>query len=249
MKKKSYQIVFEDNEVVVIDKSPGVLSIPDRYDSSLVNIYQLLKDRFGNIYQVHRLDKFTSGLMVFAKTEGSLKSFSTQFENHSVEKIYEAIVEGFLPEDSGLINVPIAYNSNKRKMTVQKNGKESSTYFKIVENFDGFAHIKLKLETGRTHQIRVHLEYIACPLLVDPVYGMRDGFYLSSIKRKYSRSKKEEERPLLQRTPLHAQSLKFIHPTTEEEMSFESTLPKDMVACIKQMRKWKPFKEQNQWNA
>lgn len=244
MKQLSYSIIHEDADLVIINKSAGVLSIPDRYDPTLKNIYQLLKERFGSIYQVHRLDKFTSGLMIFVKTEAALKDLSLQFENNQVEKIYEGIIEGILPEESGIIEAPIAYNSNKRKMTIQKNGKPSTTYFKAVETFDGFSHVKLKLETGRTHQIRVHLEYIGCPLLVDPVYGLRDGFFLSTIKRKYRGSKKEEERPLLSRTPLHAQSLSFKHPTSKEVLNFECELPKDINACLKQIRKWKPYKDQ-----
>jgi len=244
MKQLPYKLIHEDEELVIINKSAGVLSIPDRYDGSLKNIYQLLKDRFGSIYQAHRLDKFTSGVMMFAKTEAALKDLSLQFENNQVEKIYEAIIEGILPEESGIIEAPIAYNSNKRKMTIQKNGKPSKTYFKAVEKFDGFSHIKLKLETGRTHQIRVHLEYIACPLLVDPVYGLRDGFLLSTIKRKYRGSKNEEERPLLSRTPLHAKSLVFKHPKSKETVNFESEVPKDINACLKQLRKWKPYKDQ-----
>ncbi|MEL6987289.1 MAG: RluA family pseudouridine synthase [Bacteroidota bacterium] len=247
MKRRAYHIIFEDEHLVVLEKSAGVLSIQDRYDIQQKNIASLLEERYGKIFILHRLDKFTSGLMVFAKTQEAHRKLSQDFESHKVEKLYIAIIENIPQEVSGKIDIPIGYNSQLKKMTVQAKGKESITYFKILEAFDGFSFLKLKLETGRTHQIRVHLSYMSCPLLVDDKYGMRAEFFLSSIKRKYRSSLSKEERPLLNRTPLHANELSFLHPISQSPLKFTSETPKDMNAVLKQLRKCAPLKDQLFW--
>lgn len=234
--KKKIDILFEDEMIVVINKPPNFLTIPDRF-KDLPNLLSFLQKKYENIFTVHRLDKETSGVVVFAKTAEAHAILSKQFEKREVKKIYHALVEGVFFDKKGLIDKPIAPSQSRLgKMIVHQRGKPSQTKFEVKEEFKHHSYLEIELLTGRQHQIRVHFAALGHPLLVDKLYNKDQGFYLSSIKRKYKSS--EEERPLMDRLSLHAGYLEFDHPKTNERLVFEAELPKDFKAVIKQLSKW-----------
>lgn len=233
-------ILYQDDAIVVVDKPADVLTIPDRFDPELPSLSHLVSKRIGTTaLPVHRLDRPTSGVIVFAKTTDAQRSLSTQFEERSVEKIYQAIVDGRPSNPSGLIDQPLAPHPSKLgRMIVSNKGKSAQTKYTVTDFFGGYSLLDLELLTGRTHQIRVHLAFIGHPLMVDPFYGNRSEFLLSSLKRrKFNLKKEATERPLLSRVPLHAGRLSFNHPTTGERVTFASDFPKDMRAVIAQLQK------------
>lgn len=238
-----FDILHQDDHVIVVNKPANLLSVPDRYTAEIPNLTHLLGDRFGDpIIAVHRLDKPTSGAIVYARTPEAHKELNRQFQDREVDKIYHAIVDGQPPLDEEIeVDEPIANNPGQTgKMMVSNRGKYALSIFKNMENFGHqFSLVGAQIFTGRTHQIRVHLAYAGFPLMVDPFYGKREEFKLSEIKRRFNLRKEEEERPLLNRVPLHASKLSFDHPATGERMSFEAKMPKDMRAVLNQMRKLK----------
>lgn len=238
--KKNIGILYEDEAIVVVNKPSDFLTVPDRFHHHLPSLFQYLKEKNDDTFIVHRLDKETSGLVCFAKTKEAHRNLSMQFENRSVQKIYLALLTGVVANDSGIIDKPIAESMTRRgKMIIAKRGKPSVTHYKVLEFFKNFTLVEADIKTGRTHQIRVHFKEIGHPLAVDSLYGSQDAFLLSSIKRnKYNKNKHQEERPLMSRTSLHAHRLTLTHPVTNEEMTFESELPKDFAAVLKQLRKW-----------
>jgi len=235
-------ILYQDDQVIVVNKPANLLSVPDRYDPDIPNLTKLLGQRYGDpIYTVHRLDKPTSGAIVYARTAEAHRELNRQFEEREVDKVYHAIVEGQPGEGEIEVDEPIANNPGQTgKMMVSNKGKYALSIFKQMESFGHqFSLVGVQIFTGRTHQIRVHLAYAGYPLMVDPFYGKRTAFKLSEIKRRYNLGREEEERPLLSRVPLHAARLAFDHPATGERMEFEAPLPKDMRAVINQLRKLK----------
>ncbi len=240
MGKPKIDILHEDEAVVLVNKPPGMLTIPDRYDPSLPNLLHWLKSRWDSIYVVHRLDKDTSGILCFARTEAAHKHLSLQFQQRTVDKHYLALVDGIPQPATGTIDLPIAKSKTSgAKMVVGQNGKPALTLYETVEVFGQHALLALNIKTGRTHQVRVHMEAIGHPLVVDPMYGRRGAIYLSEIKgRRFKRSKGEEERPLVSRVTLHSHRLVFDHPSTEERISFEAEPPKDFRALVRQLGKW-----------
>jgi 23S rRNA pseudouridine1911/1915/1917 synthase len=238
LKKNGGGILLEDETVIVLNKPAGLLVLPDRFDRKLINLYELLKETFGTIFIVHRIDRETSGVVLFAKTAEAHAFLNTAFEQRQVSKLYQAIVVGSPNSDSGCIDLPIAENEHGvRKMKIdKKNGKEAITDYKVLERFQGNALIEAKPHTGRTHQIRVHLSALGFPILADPLYSNSGWFFLSSIKRNYKSN--GEEKPLLARTALHAFSLSFMNPATGETMFIEAPLPKDMETVLKVLKKY-----------
>lgn len=234
--KGSYQVIFEDNDIIVVDKKANVLTIPDRFDPTRSNLKSILASKYKEIFVVHRLDLETSGLIVFAKNEVAHQHLSLQFQERTVTKIYTAICQAPL-EDSGIIDKAITESKTKKgKYIAALKGKESITEYKVVQKLNQYAVVELNLLTGRTHQIRVHMNHIGASLIVDKKYGLYSEFKLSQIKKlKFNRN--YQERPLLSRSALHASRLTIKHPKTAEEMTFEAPLHKDMKAVIFQLEK------------
>jgi RluA family pseudouridine synthase len=238
LKNNGGGILFEDDTIIVVNKPSGLLVLPDRFDRNLVNLYELLKEVFGSIFIVHRIDRETSGVVLFAKTPEMHALLNTAFEQREVEKKYHAIVVGFPAVDGGHIDLPISESvRGTRKMKVdKKNGKQAITDFKVLERYIGYAFVEARPHTGRTHQIRVHLSAYGTPILADPLYGNGKWFYLSNIKRNYKSN--GEEKPLLARTALHAFSLSFMNPATHSKILMEASMPKDMSTVLKVLRRY-----------
>jgi len=232
-------IVFEDEHFLAINKQAGILTIPDRFRKDIPNLYAMLSTDREELYTVHRLDKFTSGGLLFAKNKEVHKALSESFMERIPEKYYLAIVDGVPRESSGEIDQPLTESMVTRgKMLIHPRGKQSKTSYEVLQNFVKFSLLKVKIHTGRLHQIRVHLAHIGHPLMVDSLYGNREEFYLSEIKgRKFHMKKGEEERPLLTRQSLHSHRLIIPHPVSGETLDLEFEPPKDMRATIKQFEK------------
>lgn len=168
---------------------------------------------------VHRLDKDTSGLLVVAKTDEAHIKLSEALKSHQIKRIYYAICEGVLKEDSGVVDAPIGRHPvNRLKMAIVPNGKEAVTYFEVLERFDKYTFVKLRLKTGRTHQIRVHMSYIGYPLLGDGIYG---------------RAKNEFG---VEGQVLHAGEIEFVHPITSKVLHFSADLPEYFVEILNMLR-------------
>ena len=217
-------IVYEDDDLLVINKASGMVvhPAPGHYSGTLVNalLYRFQLEG-GEKYRpgiVHRLDKDTSGLMLVAKNEKTHEALSMMIANKEVERHYLAIVDGVIKHDTGTIDAPIGRDPNNRqKMAVTDvHGKESITHFKVLETFSNHTLVECILETGRTHQIRVHMAYIGYPVSNDPMYG---------------RGKSTEFGQML-----HSKSIKFKHPSTGKELFFEVDPPQEFLDNLEQLR-------------
>ena len=237
MVKIDEYILLEDENLVVLNKPPGLLTIPDR-EGKEVSLKRLLQAKYGDVFTVHRLDKETSGVVVFAKNEATHKMLSLQFENRETKKIYNGLVLGSPLPLSGVVNEPIAeHPSRKGVMTVHKKGKESSTEYEQLERFRLFSWMRFRILTGRTHQIRVHMKFLGHPVVCDNLYGDGKPVFISQIKSRYKLSQaEEEERPILNRLALHS-SLLLFRSLDGKDYDVEAPLPKDLGAVLNQLGK------------
>jgi 23S rRNA pseudouridine1911/1915/1917 synthase len=240
MAKQQIEIIHEDEDLIVVNKPPGVLSIPDRHQPGKINLQHYLTEHYGRIWVVHRLDRETSGILCFARNAAAHRHLSLQFEGRTIGKTYQALVDGLPAAPEGKIDKPIGpHPSQPGKMTILRHGKPALSRYRVVETFRQFAFLEVDLLTGRTHQIRVHLASIGHPLVIDPLYGKREAFFLSEVKGSAYRLRKgKEERPLMTRLTLHAGQLSLNHPAHDKRRAFSAPLPKDFAAVIKQLRKW-----------
>ena len=234
---KPLEIIFENEAFVVVNKPAGLLSVPDR-EGKEVSLKKILRDKYGEIFVVHRLDRDTSGVILFARTEEAQRSLSQAFEQRQVEKYYLGIVRGLLPAKSGSIEEPIMEHPGKKGvMVINKKGKPSLTEYEVEEEFGKFSLVKFLLHTGRTHQIRVHMQSLGNPIVVDELYGDAQPVLISSFKKNYHLSLKEEtERPILNRLGLHSWKLGFTNEKGDT-YNFEAPMPKDMKALLQQLNK------------
>ena len=210
-------IVYEDSDLLVINKPQGMVVHPaaGHYEGTLVNaLLAHCKDELSDINGVlrpgivHRIDKDTSGLMLACKNNFTHLKLADMLSRHEIVREYRALVYGYVKEDRGMVDAPIGRSSNdRRKMAVSKDGKSAVTHFEVVERLGEITDMKLVLETGRTHQIRVHMAYINHPVVGDPVYASR--------RKNYG----------LAGQALHSQAITFVHPRTGETMHFETDLP------------------------
>jgi 23S rRNA pseudouridine1911/1915/1917 synthase len=233
-------IIFENDNIVAVNKPSGLLTLPDRFDAELESLKGILTKKYGQIFVVHRLDRDTSGLIIFAKTADAHQYYSRLFEDRKVKKIYVGLVQGILPVEEGSFDQPIGEHPfTKGKMAVVRKGKHALTHYTVLETLSKYSWVSFHIETGRTHQIRVHLQNAGHPLACDPLYGSDAPILLSSIKKNFKLSKTAEtERPLLNRLALHAWKLSL--PTQDGKiLELEAPVPKDLEACLKQLRKWK----------
>jgi 23S rRNA pseudouridine1911/1915/1917 synthase len=234
-------ILLETDDFIALDKPAGLLSIPDR-EGKEPSLKSQLRSKYGNIFTVHRLDRDTSGAIIFAKNEATHKCLSKIFEERGVGKIYQGIVLGTPPQEKGSIDLPIMEHPTKPGiMVINQRGKSSLTDYDLLEAAGPYSLLQFRIHTGRTHQIRIHMQSIGHPIACDDLYGDGKPIFLSSIKRNFKLSKAEEaERPLLARLALHSQLLRFTDATGKTH-SIEAPLPKDLRALLQQLKKWKPL--------
>ncbi len=249
--KMDLNIVFEDNVLMVLNKPAGMVVHPGsgNYHGTLLNgvawylqqnnpaLSEETLPRFG---MVHRIDKNTSGLLVLAKTDVAMRQLAKQFFDHTVKREYVALVWGNVENDSGTIRAHVGRHQRFRKLFEAypdgEHGKEAITHYEVLERFGYVTLIRCKLETGRTHQIRVHMKYLGHPLFSDDFYG-GDKIVKGTI---YTRYKQFVENcfAICNRQALHARTLGFIHPVTEAVLNFECPVPADMEEVIEKWRKY-----------
>lgn len=242
-------IVYEDEDIVILNKEAGMVVHPGigNYSGTLVNAlafhFKDLPANGGDLTRpglVHRIDKNTTGLMVIAKNEATMTSLSKQFYDRTIDRRYNALVWGELKEEEGTIDGHIGRSLKNRKvMTVfpeGEYGKHAKTHYKVLERFGYISLVECKLETGRTHQIRVHFQHIKHPLFNDLEYG-GDKILKGTTFTKYKQFVENCFR-MIPRQSLHAKSLAFTHPRTKEWMKFDSELPEDMKSVIEKWRNY-----------
>jgi len=231
------KVVYEDEDIIVINKQFGLVTHPGagNWTGTLANAllyYDPTLSRLDRAGIVHRLDKNTSGLMVVARNEKSQKYLVEQLQNHSVDREYSAIVYGHMIA-GGTVDQPIGRDSKDRvKQAISESGKEATTHYRAIDRFKSHTHVKAILETGRTHQIRVHLSYVGHSLVGDPMYGGRVRF-----PKKASEELKEALRNF-KRQALHSKKLTLNHPISGEVMSWKAPLPDDMLELLSVLKKF-----------
>ena len=222
-------VVYEDADVIVVNKPSGMVvhPAPGHPDGTLINA--LLYHCAGTLSGiggalrpgiVHRIDRDTSGLIIAAKNDAAHQYLSAQLADHTLARTYECIVVGALREDRGTVNAPIArHPTDRKRMAVVAGGREAVTHWEVIARYPGYTHVRCRLETGRTHQIRVHMAYIGHPILGDTVYGAK------------------KEVPGLTGQCLHAVGLRFLHPRTHEVVELSCPLPDEFTRMLQKIRK------------
>ena len=244
-------VLFEDDHLLALDKPAGLLSSPDRYDPQRPNLMKLLhaaiaagkpwarERHLTYLMNAHRLDFETSGVMLLAKNKPALVALANLFGSEKPLKKYVALVRGTPAEDKFDVDAKLAPHPLKiGLMRVDpKNGKKSRTRFEVLEKFSDYTLLQCEPLTGRTHQIRVHLRYAGFPVVADELYGGKK-LWLSRLKRDYRLKPGHEERPLLSRVALHAETLTLPHPITGRMVTVIAPWPKDLKVAVKYLRQF-----------
>jgi 23S rRNA pseudouridine1911/1915/1917 synthase len=241
------EVLYQDEHVVVINKPSGMVVHPAKghWSGTLAGALQF---HFGPSLSaagglsrpgiVHRLDRDTSGAILVARSDQAHRHLARQFAARSIEKEYFALVAGCPERDRDVVDRPIGFHPRVReKMAILRDdadARPAQTFYEVIERFDGFAALRLRPKTGRTHQIRVHLGHLGCPVLCDRQYGGR-----SRLSRGELRRDPADETVLLERQALHARRLTFLHPATGERLTVEAPLPADILAVLEALRQWR----------
>ncbi|MCX5654729.1 MAG: RluA family pseudouridine synthase [Planctomycetota bacterium] len=239
-------VLYEDEDMVVVNKAPGIIVHPARGNphGTLVNAVAYHAESLSKVGGpwrpgvVHRLDRNTSGVIVFAKNDTAHMRLARQWEDRTVEKEYVAIVEGVPELDADVISEPLGKDRRIRDRYAVRHdgtGREAHSHYEVSETFDGFAVLHVWPRTGRTHQIRVHLAHIGHKVVADRQYGSRDKVMLQEI----ARGRADHDEVLLERQALHAASLTLQHPSSREPLHFEAPLPEDMSKLLAALRQWR----------
>ncbi|HEY2827320.1 MAG TPA: RluA family pseudouridine synthase [Pirellulales bacterium] len=240
------EILFEDEHLAAINKPPGMVVHPAKghwsgtLTAALAFHFQQLSGAGGSTRPgiVHRLDRDTSGVLIVAKTDSAHYALAEQFAARTVEKQYFAIVVGAIDRDRDMIDMPVgAHPYQREKMAIRRDHQTSrpaQTMYEVAERFDGFAAVNVRPKTGRTHQIRVHMAAIGCPVLCDKQYGGRADITRGEIRRQ-----PDDQAVLLARQALHAQRITLVHPVTGTVMTFEAPLPADLQTVLSKLREYR----------
>lgn len=248
MAKNNIEIIYEDQQIIAVNKPAGISFASDRTGKiNLIDFLQIRRNKEQKLKIVHQLDKDTSGIMILAKNTDAQRKLSEYFEKGQVRKIHLALITGSPSEKTGMIDAPIMQSKkNSQIMEVDlKKGKDAQTKWELLANFGSISLIAARPITGRTHQIRVHLQYAGMPLAIDPLYGQNQAVMLSSFKADYKLGKFSEEKPLIDRLTLCAYELEM------ENLHLVAPLEKKFKATIKMLTKYNPHgpdaftKEQN----
>jgi len=210
--------LFMDERILVINKPAGIPVLPDGWEKDAPYLVKMLEEEYGKVFIIHRLDKVTSGVMVFARTAEAHRTLNMQFENHEAEKVYHAIMEGQPKWDEKTAKFPLRANVGKKHRTMvdDKNGKPSETRFRILKRYQTGALVEARPMTGRTHQVRVHAYALGHPLVGDILYSAM-------------------ETDIIQRPALHAYSLTITYPETQERLTFKAERPQDFVSALERL--------------
>jgi RluA family pseudouridine synthase len=234
----SIPVLYSDDSILVVDKPAGMLSIPDHWDPDAPVASSALAKDWGKLFVVHRLDKDTSGVLIYARDTDAHRALSAAFEARSVKKAYRALVHGSPAWEETSCELSLKPDGDRLHRTIVDlhKGKSAVTFFTVLARYKECSLIEAKPGTGRTHQIRVHLAALGHPCLCDPLYGNGKPLLLSKLKKRW-KGDPLDERPLLSRTALHALSAEFAHPVSGALLKLEAPMPKDMRAAISQFEK------------
>ena len=223
-------ILWENQDYLVVNKPPFISTLDDRNDE--VNMLSMARKEFEDIQVCHRLDKETSGVLIFAKNPDAYRELSIQFENRTVNKLYHAVVDGIHSFNKEEVDAPILKLGNGT-VRIDRKGKESKTFFQTIRAFKMHTLIECKPVSGRMHQIRIHLSKLSAAITGDTQYGGKP-FFLSKVKKGYNLKKWEEEKPLINRFALHAAFIEF-DLLDKTSLRIEAPYPKDFRALLKQL--------------
>ena len=245
-------ILYVDEDILVINKPAGLPSLPDGYDPEADHVRTLLEPEYGPLWMVHRLDRQTSGVLLLARSEAAHRDLNAQFESRETAKVYHTLIAGNPNWEERQVSLALRPNADRKHRTTvdARYGQPALTNFRVVERFGIVTLLEAAPETGRTHQIRVHLKAIGFSILGDQLYGDGQPLYLSAIKPRYQPGRKagrerveqefrRPETPILDRLALHALSVSLRHPGTQEPLTVEAPYPKDIALSLKQLRKYR----------
>lgn len=239
--RRLIEVLYDDEHVLAISKPAGLACVPTRRadEPTVKSVLQAgLGDEAAHVRLIHRIDQDTSGVLLLARTRDAQRRLTEQFVQRRVRKTYLALVNGVPDEPAGVVEAPIAKgrgDSTRVRINFSR-GKPAVTEWEVLERFARYALLRCRPRTGRQHQIRAHLQLAGYPLAVDELYGGQKGLMLSSFKADYHPGH-DEERPLIGRLSLHAESIEFEHPADGRTIRVEAPLPKDFRAAINQLRR------------
>jgi RluA family pseudouridine synthase len=235
--KAGIPIIWIDEYIIVINKPAGLLAIPDGYDPAAPHVKAVLSPHYESLWIVHRLDRFTSGVMVLARSSSAHRQLNTQFQERQVRKTYLALAMGDPNWDCKIIDQPLRENVGRRHRTVvdQQNGKPSVTRIKVLDRFGSYCLIEASPETGRRHQIRAHLSAEGLPIACDSLYGSEAQILRSAIEQDFP-GELQSGAPVLNRPALHARSIELEHPITHIRSLFEAPYPRDITLILDILR-------------
>jgi RluA family pseudouridine synthase len=232
--KAGVPVIWSDEHIIVIDKPAGLLAIPDGYDPAAPHVKAVLSPHYEPLWIVHRLDRYTSGVMVIARSASAHRQLNTQFQERQVKKTYIALVVGDPAWERKVVDQPLRENVGRRHRTVvdQQNGKPSVTRLQVLDRFGSYCLIEASPETGRRHQIRAHLSAEGFPIACDSLYGSKPEI----LRSDNFPGELPSGEPLLNRPGLHARSIDLEHPVTHKRSLFEAPYPQDIMLVLDILR-------------
>ena len=245
MKKAPFTLLYADDDMIAVNKAAGLLVAADRWDIEAPRLDLLIQKELSQIaplcqrlYAVHRIDKDTSGILLYALNAEAHRALNTAFQERKIKKTYRLLIHGRVQEEQFTVDLPLRADGDALHRTVvdKRRGKEAITHFTVLETFQQFSLLEARPVTGRTHQIRAHLAAAGYPIVCDSLYGSGKPVLLSELKQRWHGDVYTEQ-PLIRRLALHAYQLEGIHPRTSEPFSFTAEYAKDFKSTVHQLQK------------
>lgn len=245
MKKTSFTLIYADDDMIAVNKAAGLLVAADRWDAAAPRLDLLIQKELPQIapscnklYAVHRIDKDTSGILLYALNAEAHRTLNTAFQNREIKKTYRLLIHGRVSEEQFTVDLPLRADGDALHRTVvdKRRGKEAITHFTVLETFRQFSLLEARPVTGRTHQIRAHLAAAGYPIVCDSLYGSGKPVLLSELKQRW-RGDVYTEQPLIGRLALHAYRLEGVHPRSGQPFAFTAEYAKDFKSTVHQLQK------------